>query len=62
MVSCPLHGPPSRPGGVLRYHAVLDRPLSAEELKERQRRLSMLSPHHVADAYRQAHGGVPDGR
>ena len=32
-----------------------DRPLSKEELAERQRRLSLLSPHHVADAYRQAY-------
>ena len=35
--------------------AEFDRPLSRAELAERQRRLSMLSPHHVADAYRQAH-------
>jgi hypothetical protein len=32
-----------------------DRPLNRAELAERQRRLAMLSPHHVADAYRQAH-------
>jgi len=32
-----------------------DRPLTPDELKERQRRLSLLSPHNVADAYRQAH-------
>jgi hypothetical protein len=32
-----------------------DRPLTPEGLKERQRRLAMLSPHHVADAYRRAH-------
>jgi hypothetical protein len=32
-----------------------DRPLSSEELKDHQRRLTMLSPHHVADAYRKAH-------
>ena len=32
-----------------------DRPLTPHELNERQRRLSMLSPHHVADAYRKAH-------
>jgi hypothetical protein len=32
-----------------------DRPLSIQELKERERRLSLLSPHHVADAYRKAH-------
>jgi hypothetical protein len=33
----------------------LDRPLTRAELEERERRLSLLSPHHVADAYRQAH-------
>ena len=33
----------------------LDRPLNREELAERQRRLALLSPHHVAQAYRQAH-------
>lgn len=32
-----------------------DRPLTAAELAERRRRLSRLSPHHVADAYRQAY-------
>jgi hypothetical protein len=32
-----------------------DRPLTPAELAERRRRLSLLSPHHVADAYRQAH-------
>jgi hypothetical protein len=32
-----------------------DRPLSPAELGERRRKLSMLSPHHVAEAYRQAH-------
>jgi len=32
-----------------------DKPLTPEELRDRQRRMSMLSPHHVADAYRQAH-------
>jgi hypothetical protein len=32
-----------------------DRPLTKGELAERERRLSMLSPHHVADAYRKAH-------
>jgi hypothetical protein len=32
-----------------------DRPLTSDELNERQRRLSMLSVQHVADAYRQAH-------
>jgi hypothetical protein len=32
-----------------------DRPLTKEELAQRERQLSMLSPHHVADAYRQAH-------
>jgi len=35
--------------------AEFDRPLNRAELAERQRRLAMLSPHHVADAYRQAH-------
>jgi hypothetical protein len=35
--------------------AEFDRPLNRAELAERQRRLSMLSPHHVAEAYRQAH-------
>jgi hypothetical protein len=35
--------------------AEFDRPLTEAELKERVRRLSMLSPHHVADAYRQAY-------
>jgi hypothetical protein len=35
--------------------AEFDRPLNRTELAECQRRLSMLSPHHVADAYRQAH-------
>jgi hypothetical protein len=35
--------------------AEFDRPLTEAELKERVRRLSMLSPHHVEDAYRQAH-------
>ena len=33
-----------------------DRPLTKAELAERERRLSLLSPNHVADAYRQAHG------
>jgi hypothetical protein len=37
------------------HPAEFDRPLNRAELAERQRRLSMLSPHHVADAYRQAH-------
>jgi len=32
-----------------------DRPLSAEELKELQRKISMLSPGHVYDAYQRAH-------
>jgi hypothetical protein len=32
-----------------------DRPLTEKELKDRQRRLSMLSPHRLVDAYRQAH-------
>jgi hypothetical protein len=35
--------------------AEFDRPLTEAELKERARRLSMLSPHNVADAYRQAY-------
>src|ERR1700691_2894151 len=35
--------------------AEFDRPLNRAELAEHQRRLSMLSPHHVADAYRRAH-------
>jgi hypothetical protein len=34
----------------------LDRPLTPVELNERKRRLAILSPHTVADAYRQAHG------
>jgi hypothetical protein len=32
-----------------------DRPLTRAELAEREHRLSLLSPHHVAAAYRQAH-------
>lgn len=32
-----------------------DRPLTKAELAERQRRLAMLSPYSVAEAYRQAH-------
>jgi hypothetical protein len=32
-----------------------DRPLTTAELAERRRRLAMLSPHQVAEAYRQAH-------
>ena len=32
-----------------------DKPFTPEELSDLKRRLSMLSPHHVADAYRQAH-------
>jgi hypothetical protein len=32
-----------------------DRPLSAEELKELHRRISMLSPGHVYDAYQRAY-------
>jgi hypothetical protein len=32
-----------------------DHPLTKAELAERQRRLAMLSPQHVAEAYRQAH-------
>src|ERR1700691_3650674 len=35
--------------------AEFDRPLNRAELAELQRRLSMLSPHQVADAYRKAH-------
>lgn len=35
--------------------AEFDRPLTEAELKERARRLSLLSPHHVEDAYRQAY-------
>ena len=35
--------------------AEFDRPLTEAQLKERARHLSMLSPHHVADAYRQAY-------
>jgi hypothetical protein len=33
----------------------LDRPLNEAELKELQRRLSLLSPHHVVDEYRRAY-------
>jgi hypothetical protein len=32
-----------------------DHPLSAEELKELHRRISMLSPGHVYEAYRRAY-------
>jgi hypothetical protein len=32
-----------------------DKPLSPDELKELQRRLSLLSPHQVQEAYRRAH-------
>lgn len=32
-----------------------DKPLSPAELKNLQHRLSLLSPNHVQDAYRQAH-------
>jgi len=32
-----------------------DRPLTEAELKERVRQLSLLSTHHVADAYRRAY-------
>jgi hypothetical protein len=32
-----------------------DRPLTEPELKDRTHQLSMLSPHHVADAYRRAY-------
>ena len=44
--------------------AEFDRPLNREELKEQRRRLSLLSPHHVADEYRRAYetckmGGDP---
>jgi hypothetical protein len=42
--------------------AEFDRPLSKPELAERHRRLSMLSPHHVADAYRKAFDECRDGR
>lgn len=35
--------------------AEFDRALTPVELSERHRRLSMLSPQHVADAYRRAH-------
>ena len=35
--------------------AEFDRPLTQPELKDRTRQLSMLSPHHVADAYRRAY-------
>jgi hypothetical protein len=32
-----------------------NRPLTESELKERERQLSLLSTHHVADAYRRAY-------
>jgi hypothetical protein len=32
-----------------------DRPLTRDELARRERELSMLSPHHVADAYQRAY-------
>jgi hypothetical protein len=32
-----------------------DKPLNPAELKELHRRLSLLSPHHVQEAYRSAH-------
>ena len=32
-----------------------DRPLTRAELKERERRLSLLSPQHVAEEYRRAY-------
>jgi hypothetical protein len=32
-----------------------DRPLSVEDLKALRRKLSMLSPSHVLEAYREAH-------
>jgi hypothetical protein len=35
--------------------ADLDRPLTADALREKQRRLSLLSPHGVAEEYRRAH-------
>jgi hypothetical protein len=35
--------------------AGFDRPLNREELKEQRRRLSLLSPHHVAEEYRRAY-------
>jgi hypothetical protein len=35
--------------------AEFDCPLTEAELKERVRRLSLLSPHRVAESYRQAH-------
>ena len=35
--------------------AEFDRPLTEAELKERVRRLSVLPPHHVTDAYRRAY-------
>src|SRR5258708_2719477 len=47
---CGTNGPRDR--------AEFDRSLTEIELKERVRRLSLLSPHHVADAYRQAYAFV----
>jgi hypothetical protein len=35
--------------------AEFDRPLNREELKEQRRRLSLLSPHHVAEEYRKVY-------
>jgi hypothetical protein len=35
--------------------ADFDHPLSAQALQEKQRRLSMLSPHGVAEEYRRAY-------
>jgi hypothetical protein len=32
-----------------------DRPLSADQVRELYRKLALLSPHHVTDAYRKAH-------
>jgi hypothetical protein len=35
--------------------ADFERPLSPEQLAEKRRRLSLLSPQHVADVYKKAH-------
>jgi hypothetical protein len=35
--------------------AEFDQPLCQAEVKEMQRRLSLLSPHHVLETYRRAH-------
>lgn len=32
-----------------------DKPLSQAEVKEMQRRMALLSPHHVLETYRRAH-------